>query len=284
MPSSADRPRWMARLRRVVEERDTRAGFAFDLTIKLLILLSLVSFAVETVPTLPPLARRVLAAAEWLTVAVFTAEYLLRVLVARRRRAFVFSFYGLVDLVAILPAYLPGGVDLRSLRVVRLVRAIKLVRYSEAIDRYRRAFVAIRAELAVFLSASLVLLYFASVGIYYFERAAQPEAFASVFHAMWWAVATLTTVGYGDVVPVTAGGRVFTGLVLVVGLGVIAVPAGLVASALTSVLRQEGQLPETPRPPPDERPGDDGPAGAPPAPSPPPPGADPPRPPPARRP
>jgi voltage-gated potassium channel len=243
-PAPPPERRWLVRLRRVVEERDTRAGFAFDLAIKLLILLSLVGFAVETLPGLPAGTRRVLAAAEWLTVAVFTVEYGLRVLVARPRRAFVFSWMGLVDLVAILPAYLPGGVDLRSLRVVRLIRALKLVRHSRAIERYRRAFVAIRSELAVFLSACLVLVYFASVGIYYFEREAQPEAFASVFHAMWWAIVTLTTLGYGDVVPITAGGRLFTTAILFVGLGVVAVPAGLVASALTAVLREEGRMPD----------------------------------------
>lgn len=87
----------------------------------------------------------------------------------------------------------------------------------------------------LFSAVAAVLLYFASVGIYYFERSVQPEASASIVHAMWWAVITLTTVGYGDVYPVTAGGRVFTAMVLILGLGIVAVPTGLFASALSHV-------------------------------------------------
>ena len=86
---------------------------------------------------------------------------------------------------------------------------------------------------------TLLLLYFSAVGIYYFERDAQPEAFASVFHSLWWAVVTLTTVGYGDVYPVTTGGRSFTFLILLIGLGVVSVPAGLVASALSEAREME---------------------------------------------
>jgi voltage-gated potassium channel len=233
---------WMNRLRRIVEENDNRPGRAFDLAIQTLIVLSLVAFSIDTLPNLSPSLRRALDAFEAFTLSVFVAEYALRVLVACRKRSFVFSFYGLVDLLAIAPVFLPIGLDLRSLRVfrlLRLIRILKLFRYNRAADRFRRAFVAIRAELTLFLAACLMVLYLASVGIYYFEHPAQPEAFRSVFSSMWWAVATLTTVGYGDIYPITTGGRLFTALILFVGLGVVAIPAGLVASALSAVFREE---------------------------------------------
>ncbi len=229
-------------LKRVVESSDTPAGRTFDLTIQGLILLSLASFAVETLPDLPITARRALRLLEVGTVAIFTIEYLLRLLVADQKFRFIFSFYGLVDLAAIAPFYIASGIDLRSIRVLRLlrlVRTFKLFRYSRAVQRLRNAFVLVREELILFFAASLLVLYVSAVGIYYFEHTAQPEAFASVFHSLWWAVVTLTTVGYGDVSPVTTGGKIFTFFVLMIGLGVVAVPTGLIASALSETRRQD---------------------------------------------
>jgi voltage-gated potassium channel len=230
------------RLKEVVENTDTAAGRAFDLLIQGLIILSLVSFSLDTLPNLPVYMRSTLSVIELVIVLVFTVEYILRIVVAEQRLRFIFSFYGLVDLLAILPFYLTVGVDLRSVRVVRLFRLFrlfKIFRYTETLDRLRRALMLIRNELAIYLVATAVLLYLASVGIYYFEGQAQPEVFASVFHSMWWALVTLTTVGYGDVYPITVGGRIFTGLLMLIGLGVVAVPSGLVASALTQSMADE---------------------------------------------
>lgn len=235
------------RIRRIVEDTDTPGGRAFDWFVQGLIVLSLVTFSIETMPDLSEEARRWLGVIERVTVGLFTAEYLLRLWVAERRSAFVFSFYGLIDLAAILPFYIAGGVDLRSvriLRLLRLLRMLKLFRYSRALERSRLVFARIRAELVLVLAASLALVYLAAVGIYYFESEAQPEVFGSVFSSMWWAVATLTTVGYGDVYPITAGGRVFTSVLLFIGLGIIAIPSGLIASALTDVLREESDAAE----------------------------------------
>ena len=124
-------------------------------------------------------------------------------------------------------------------RFLRLFRLLKLARYSRAIQRYKDAFVIAKEEIVLFLSATLAVLYVSSVGIYYFENPVQPKLFASVIHSMWWAVVTLTTVGYGDVYPVTVGGRIFTFFVLLVGLSVVSVPPGLVASALSEARRLE---------------------------------------------
>ena len=236
-------------LKRIVERTDTAAGRAFDFSIQSLIVLSLVSFAFETLPGLTQDVDSALGTLEVIVVAVFTAEYLLRLAVADRRLRFVFSFFGLVDLAAILPFYLATGVDLRSIRVFRLLRlfrAFKLVRYSRAIQRLGRAFSIAREEFVLFFSVSLGLLYAAAVGMYYFEHGAQPEAFASVFHSLWWAIASLTTVGYGDVYPITSGGKVFASVVLMIGIGIVAIPAGLLASALSEARRIEDSGSQTP--------------------------------------
>ena len=223
-------------LKRIVEDTDSRAGRAFDIVIQALILVSLVSFSVETLPNLSKDARYWLYVVEVVTVALFTIEYGLRILVADNRLKYIFSFYGLVDLIAIAPFYIATGVDLRAVRVLRLFRVFrvfKFVRYTQAIQRFKDAFTEIKEELVLYLIATGLILFLASVGIYYFESDTQPQAFGSIFHCLWWALVTLTTVGYGDVYPVTVGGKVFTSVILLLGIGVIAVPTGLFASALT---------------------------------------------------
>jgi voltage-gated potassium channel len=232
----------LADLKRIVEASDTKAGRLFDLAVQVLVLISLVSFSIETLPSIPSALQQWLHWLEIATVGLFTVEYILRIVVADRKLAFVFSFFGLVDLAAILPFYLFLGIDLRSMRIVRFLRIfriLKLARYGRAIDRLRHAFVIVREELVLVSVAGLIILYLSAVGIYFFERDAQPQQFASVFHSLWWAVVTLTTVGYGDVYPVTVGGRIFTVFVLILGLGFVAVPTGLVASALSKVRQLE---------------------------------------------
>lgn len=232
----------MTTLKETVEQSDTPLGRAFDIAIQLLILLSLISFSIETLPNLAPSTKRWLNLIEAICVIVFTAEYLLRIYVATPRLGYLFSFFGLVDLVAIAPFYIGLGIDLRSIRafrLLRLFRLLKLARYNAAARRFHLALSIAREEIVLFLGAAIVLLYLASVGIYYFESEAQPEKFGSLFHCMWWAVATLTTVGYGDVYPITVGGKIFTFVILVIGLGVISVPTGLVASALAKARQLE---------------------------------------------
>jgi len=230
------------KLKRIIEDHDTASGRLFDLAIQSLIVLSLITFSIETLPNLASSTRHWLRLIEILTVAIFSIEYVLRLLIADRKLGFVFSFFGVVDLLSILPFYITTGVDLRTMRafrLLRLFRIFKLVRYSKAIQRFHRALVIAKEEIVLYLCLTLLLLYLAAVGIYYFENQSQPDTFASVFHSLWWAVATLTTVGYGDVYPVTTGGKCFTFLVLLIGLGVVSVPAGLVASALSKAREME---------------------------------------------
>lgn len=221
----------------VIQRNDTAPGRAFDFLVQALILFSIVTFSVGTLPNLSPGVRQLLALSELIIVVFFTLEYTARIWFSNNKLAYIFSFFGLIDLLAILPFYLALGVDLRSLRafrMLRLLRLFKVLRYGDAVQRLSRAMVIAKEELMVFGLVTLILLYLAAVGIYYFENSVQPDAFASIFHSLWWAVTTLTTVGYGDIYPITLGGRIFTFFILMIGLGIVAVPAGVLSSALSS--------------------------------------------------
>jgi voltage-gated potassium channel len=232
-------------IRRVLDSTDHLSGKLFNFTIQFLIIVSLVTFSFDTLPNLSPNVKKALRIIEIITVFIFTLEYALRITVSEKKIKFLFSFYGLVDLAAILPFYIATGLDLRAVRVfrlLRLIRLLKLLKYSQAIKRFHRALVIVKEELILFSFVASIMLYLSAVGIYYFENSAQPDQFKSVFHSLWWAVTTLTTVGYGDMCPLTTGGKFFTFFVLMVGLGIVAVPTGVVASALSQIREEDAEL------------------------------------------
>ena len=229
-------------IKSIIDGSNVRGSQIFDFSIQILIVISIVTFSIETLPGLSPETTRILDSLETFVVIVFTIEYLARLYVAERKFSYIFSFHGIVDIAAIAPFYLSIGLDLRSLRILRMLRLfrlLKLVRYNNAMRRLVRAFQIAKEEVIVFGVVTVMLVYLAAVGIYYFENEAQPEQFKSIFHSLWWAVATLTTVGYGDVYPITVGGRVFTFMILMVGLGIVAVPAGVLSSALAKARQEE---------------------------------------------
>ena len=220
----------------IIEDNTTKKGKLFDYFIQILIVLSLVSFSIESLPNLSEKTLNVLQKFEVLSIIIFSTEYILRIFVSKRPLRYIFSFYGIIDILAILPFYVTGLIDLRFLRmfrIFRVFRAFKLIRYNKALSRFHNAYKIVKEELVLFFMVTLMLLFLVSAGIYAFENEAQPEVFKSVFHSAWWAVVTLTTVGYGDVYPITIGGRIFTFFVLMIGIGIIAVPAGLIGTALS---------------------------------------------------
>lgn len=229
-------------LRKIVDDNTTKKGRIFDYVIQVLILFSLSAYAIETLPNNSPFVKRILYWVETVSLVVFSIEYLLRIFIAKNPLKYIFSFYGVVDLLAIIPFYLNVTFDLRSLRafrIFRIFRAFKLIRYNRALRRFAIVAKLIREEVILFLIVKGIFLFLASAGIYYFENKVQPEAFASIFHSAWWAIVTLTTVGYGDVYPITAAGKLFTFLILMLGVGIVTIPAGLVASALTKAREME---------------------------------------------
>jgi voltage-gated potassium channel len=201
-----------------------------------LIVISIITFSISTLPNLSPLTITLLNWIECIIVLIFSLEYLWRITTTHKPIQYVFSFYGLIDLIAVLPFYLAFSVDLRAIRMFRLFRLFrifKLLKYNQAINRYCNAFASVKEELILFSIITIMMIYLSAVGIYYFEHDVQPTKFSSVFHSLWWAISTLTTVGYGDIYPITTGGKIFTFFILMTGLGTIAIPSGLVASALT---------------------------------------------------
>ncbi|MGV6830853.1 MAG: ion transporter [bacterium] len=224
------------KIKNIVEINDNKQSRYFAFFIQALILVSVITFSIETIPNLSEQTKFWLGIIELFSVIIFTAEYLLRIYVSDRKIRFIFSFFGIIDLLAILPFYLAFGVDLRSLRALRflrLFRVLKLVRYNKAMNHLIRAISSAKEQIFLFIFITIILIYFAAVGIYYFENEAQPDKFTSIFDSLWWAIVTLTTVGYGDVYPITIGGKIFTFFILLIGLGIVAVPTGIISSALT---------------------------------------------------
>ncbi|WP_179354516.1 ion transporter [Winogradskyella vidalii] len=230
-----------AYLKNLVELNGSKQSKRFAYFIQALIILSVITFSIETLPDLKPQTRVVLKAIEAFCVIVFTFEYIARIYVASSKQKFIFSFFGIVDFLAILPFYLSFGIDLRSLRLLRmfrLFRLFKLVRYNKAMRHFGNAMKLAKEQIILFMIITIMLIYFTAVGIYYFENEAQPEHFSSIFSSLWWSIVTLTTVGYGDVYPITVGGRIFTFFMLLIGLGVVAIPTGIISSSLTKAVEE----------------------------------------------
>ena len=226
---------------------EDRASRVFDIFIVTLIMLNVAAFVAETVPSLYAAYSSYFFAFELFSVAVFTVEYLLRLWTAvempflKRLNPVSARLYSatrpslIIDLLAILPFYLSQffALDLRVLRTLRLLRFLKLSRYSPAMHSLIRVVINERRAL---IGAGLLLfaaVLFASTGMYYLENEAQPEKFGSVPDSAWWAIATLTTVGYGDVAPVTPLGRLFGSVVMVTGLCILALPVAIIATGFS---------------------------------------------------
>jgi voltage-gated potassium channel len=224
------------KLRNIIEDNTSKKGKIFDYFIQILILLSLIAFTIETFPNNSKNTIETLKTFELLCVLIFSIEYILRIYVSKKPFRYIFSFYGIIDFLAIFPFYLRGAYDLRALRafrIFRIFRALKLIRYNKALNRFHIAAKIVKEEIILFLIVTSIFIFLASAGIYFFENKAQPEIFTSIVHSGWWAVVTLTTVGYGDVYPITVGGKIFTFFILLIGVGIVTIPAGLVASALS---------------------------------------------------
>jgi len=225
-----------------------------DVALVVLIIVNVIAVVLESVASLAQTYATLFLSFEIFSVAVFTLEYLLRVWSSpelpgytqdepiKSRLRYMVSPYALIDLAAILPFYLGlfiTAVDWRFLRVIRLLRLFKLTRYSAAMQALLNSLKAESDSLAAAFFLLSVLFVLASSGIYLIEHKLQPEAFGSIPAAMWWAMATLTTVGYGDVVPVTVWGKVFGGAITIIGVGMVALPAGIIASGFSEHLREQ---------------------------------------------
>lgn len=233
----ADSPPWKTRLHNIIFEADTPAGKAFDVVLLVLILLSVVVVMLDSVAAYRAAYGPWFYAIEWTLTAAFTVEYIARILCVRRPTQYVFSFFGWIDLLSLLPTYLSlfiaGSQSLlviRSLRLVRMFRVLKLARYVGEANVLRSALLASRAKISVFLLVVLSSVIIVGTLMYLVEG---PEnGFTSIPKSVYWAVVTMTTVGYGDITPRTVPGQVLSTLVMILGYGIIAVPTGIVSVAL----------------------------------------------------
>lgn len=219
-----------------------------------LILLNALAVIFETVESLATKYGIFFETFEIISVTIFTVEYLLRLWACTinpkwrhpilGRLKFISSPFSVIDLLAIFPFYAPlfFAVDLRFLRIFRLLRLFKLARYSRSLRRIRAVLHKKKDELVISLSTIIILLIIASSAIYFIENKAQPETFSSIPAAMWWGVATLTTVGYGDIYPITPVGKLLGAAIAILGIGIFALPTSILASGFSEELKAEESI------------------------------------------
>lgn len=235
---------------------DTRTEYYLRMGIAILIGVNILAIILETVPVIERSMGRFFAALEIFSVVIFSAEYLLRLWSAVEipkysrpitgRIRYIFSFFALVDLLAVLPFYLHTVVRLdlrfiRGLRLMRLLRLLKLGRYSESLGMLMRVFRSKRDDILVSTFIILLILLLSSSLMYFLEHEAQPEEFPHIPAALWWGVATLTTVGYGDIYPVTVIGKLCASVIALLGIGLVALPSGLLVAGFIEELQATKQ-------------------------------------------
>lgn len=234
---------WRPRLREIIFEADTPAGRAFDVALLWAIVASVVAVMLESVVTVRELWGPWLRAFEWFITAVFTVEYALRLVCVSRPLAYARSFFGIVDLLAVLPSYvsllLPGSQSLlviRGLRLLRIFRVLKLAHYLGEANVLATALRTSTAKVTVFLGTMVVLVVILGALMYLIEG--EEGGFTSIPRATYWAVVTMTTVGYGDIAPQTVPGQILAAVAMLMGYSIIAVPTGIVSAELVQAARR----------------------------------------------
>ncbi len=226
------------RLFTIIFEADTPKGRLFDVALLISIILSVLVVMLESIKSFSTLYHRVFAILEWVFTGIFTLEYLLRLYAVRRRVKYVFSFFGVVDLVSILPTYLSlilgGAQSLMVIRVLRLLRVFRIFKLTSLLHQGNIIMAALKAsreKISIFLYAVLLLTaVFGSV--MYFVEGGVNEKFDSIPRSIYWCIVTITTVGYGDISPVTPLGQFLASMLMVIGYAIIAVPTGIITSEL----------------------------------------------------
>lgn len=231
----------------------SRVNLIFDYVIIILIILNTIASAIDTLSEIPVEVVSSFRVFELFSIAIFTVEYILRIYISDLTHPsnnklssafkFIFSFFGLIDLFAILPFYLPFfvKVDLRFLRMIRLVRFLRILkinRYNSSLTLIRDVLREKRSEIGITFFIAILILLISGFAMYTIENPVQPDKFPNMFSSLWWAVATLTTVGYGDIYPITTVGKVISSIVAFLGIGLVALPTGIISSGFITKLNQ----------------------------------------------
>jgi len=226
---------WRERLHTVIFEADTATGKAFDVLLLIAILASVAVAVIDSVPTLAVEQHETLEILDWVFTALFTLEYLLRLICVRRKLGYALSAFGIIDLLAVVPTYLTllelgfhGGGIVRTLRLLRVFRIFKLAQFMGEATSLRQSIHASRAKITVFLTFVLILV--CIVGSLMFVIEGPSHGFHSIPEGIYWAVVTVTTVGYGDISPETPLGKALAALVMVLGYSVLVIPGGIISA------------------------------------------------------
>lgn len=237
-------PEWRKRLYKVIFEADTNAGKYFDILLIASILLSVIVVMLDSVSSLRNTHGSVLHGLEWFFTILFTIEYLLRLMCVRSKMAYSTSFFGIVDIISIIPTYisliLPGSqflLVIRVLRVLRIFRVFKLVQYISEAELLLKALRASSRKIIIFLFTVLTMVLIMGSLMYLIEG--EENGFTSIPSGIYWAIVTITTVGFGDIVPQTPLGRALASFVMILGYSIIAVPTGIVTSEMSLVSMEE---------------------------------------------
>lgn len=240
MKSNSKNNSWREKLHEIIYEADTKAGKLFDIVLLWLILASIALVMLESVRNYDQKYHELFNISEWIITGLFTIEYILRIISVNKPKKYIFSFYGGIDLLSTAPKYLSlifgGGhylAAIRALRLLRVFRILKLARYVGATNNLTKALKASRYRIFVFISAVLVICIIIGTVMYLVEG--DQSGFTSIPRSVYWAIVTLTTVGYGDIAPQSAFGQFLASMVMILGYGIIAIPTGIVTAEFTKL-------------------------------------------------
>lgn len=238
MKNKSNKDTWQDRLHEIIYEADTKEGKLFDVILLWAILLSIALVMLESVKEYDAKYHDFFNAAEWVITIIFTLEYIARIISVKKPKEYIFSFYGIIDLLSTIPKYLSiffvgthALVALRGLRLLRVFRILKLTRFIGATNNLSKALKASRYRILVFIFAVLVLCIIMGTVMYLIEG--DDSGFTSIPKGIYWAIVTLTTVGYGDISPQTGFGQFIASIVMILGYGIIAIPTGIVTAEFT---------------------------------------------------
>ncbi len=227
----------------IIFEADTFWGKAFDVALLVAIVLSVITVALESVKSLKAVHQNLFNALEWGFTIVFTLEYILRLWITPRKRKYIFSFFGIIDLLSTLPTYiglvLTGAhslIVLRSFRLLRVFRIFKLARFVGEASQLKQALKASQPKIIVFVTAVSIIVVIMGTVMYIVEGGV--NGFTSIPRSIYWAIVTLTTVGYGDIAPITVVGQSVAALIMILGYAIIAVPTGIVTAEIGKSMYQ----------------------------------------------
>lgn len=230
-----DKISWRRKLHEIIYEADTPMGKLFDIILLILILISVIIVMLESVESIDLEYHRLFYIIEWIITIFFTIEYIARIITVKKPKNYIFSFYGIIDLLSTIPLYLSfvfvGSnylLTVRALRLLRIFRILKITRYIGEGNKLRKALIESRAKIFIFIFAVLIIAIITGTLMYLIEG--EESGFENIPVSVYWCIVTLTTVGFGDIAPVTPAGQFLATLIMILGYGVIAVPTGIVSA------------------------------------------------------